>query len=139
MMIDMFEGRRVATFDVPGAYLQTDLPEGKFELLKLEGISVDIMWEINPEYSEYILIENDVKVLYLKIMKSIHGMIESALLWYELYVSVLKDMGFEINPYDMCVANKIINGKQCTLTWYVDDNKVSHIEQTVVDNVINKI
>ena len=48
-------------------------------------------------------------------------------------------MGFEINPYDMCVANKIINGKKCTLTWYVDDNKVSHVEQTVVDEVIDKI
>ena len=66
-------------------------------------------------------------------------MIESALLWYELYVSVLEDMGFEINTYDMCVSNKIINGKQCTLTWYVDDNKVSHVEQTVVDEVIDKI
>ena len=48
-------------------------------------------------------------------------------------------MGFEINPYDMCVANKIINGKQCTLTWYVDNNKVSHVEKTVVDEVIDKI
>ena len=43
MMIDAFEGRRVATFDVPGAYLQTDLPEEKFALFKLEGQFVDIM------------------------------------------------------------------------------------------------
>lgn len=51
---------------------------------------------------------------------------ESALLWYELYSMVLEDMGFELNPYDKCVANKTINGKQCTIAFYVDDNKISH-------------
>ena len=47
--------------------------------------------------------------------KAIYGMIESALLWYDLFVSVLKDMGFILNPYDMCVANKTINGELCTV------------------------
>ena len=31
-----------------------------------------------------------------------------------------------MNPYDACVANKDINGKQMTVTWHVDDLKVSH-------------
>ena len=35
-------------------------------------------------------------------------------------------MGFEVNPYDPCVANKDINGSQMTVTWHVDDLKVSH-------------
>ena len=35
-------------------------------------------------------------------------------------------MGFKLNPYDRCVANKEINGKQCTIIWYVDDLKISH-------------
>jgi hypothetical protein len=39
----------------------------------------------------------------------------------------------------MCVANKMINGKQCTITWYVDDNKISHADQNVVDDVIQTI
>ena len=66
-------------------------------------------------------------------------MIDSALLWYELYVSVLKYMGFQLNTYDMCVANKDINGKQCTISWHVDNNKVSHVEQGVIDDVTNKV
>ena len=66
-------------------------------------------------------------------------MIESALLWYELYVSVLKELGFKLNPYYIFVANKTINGKQCTIAWYVDDNKVSHVEQEVIDDIIAKI
>ena len=31
-----------------------------------------------------------------------------------------------MNPYDPCVANKIVNGSQMTVTWHVDDLKVSH-------------
>ena len=66
-------------------------------------------------------------------------MVDSDLLWYELYVSVLKYMGFQLNTYDMCVANKDINGKQCTISWHVDNNKVSHVEQGVIDDVTNKV
>ena len=43
----------------------------------------------------------------------------------------------EINPYDRCVANKVIDGKQCTIVWYVDDNKVSHKDKKVVTRVID--
>ena len=45
-------------------------------------------------------------------------------------------MGFELNPYDMCVANAMINGKQCTIVWYVDDNKISHVDPNVVTDII---
>ena len=48
-------------------------------------------------------------------------------------------MGFEINPYDPCVANKMDQGKQCTITWYVDDNKISHVNENVVEEVVTKI
>ena len=33
---------------------------------------------------------------------------------------------FKINPYDPCVVNNIINGKKVTVTFHVDDLKVSH-------------
>ena len=49
------------------------------------------------------------------------------------------DMGFEINPYDRCVANKLIEGKQCTILWHVDDIKVSHCSARVVTGVVNEI
>ena len=49
---------------------------------------------------------------------------------------LVKDWGFTINPYDSCVANKMINGKQCTIVWHVDDLKISHVSEEVVDNVI---
>ena len=66
--------------------------------------------------------------MYLHILKAKYGVIESALLWYESYVSVIKYMGLQLNHYDTHVENKDINRKHCTIAWYVDDNKVSHVE-----------
>ena len=30
----------------------------------------------------------------------------------------------------------MVNGKQCTTLWYVDDVKVSHVDRSVVESVI---
>jgi hypothetical protein len=48
-------------------------------------------------------------------------------------------MGFKLNPYDLCVANSQIKGKQCTIAWYDDDNKISHVDDTVVTDIIEMI
>ena len=64
---------------------------------------------------------------------------QSVLLWYQTFKGCLEDIGFKLNPYDPCVANRDINGKQCTICWYVDDAKISHVDKTVVDWVISKI
>ena len=45
-------------------------------------------------------------------------------------------MGFEVNPYNPCVANKMINGSKMTVTSYVDDLKISHKESTKVTKFI---
>ena len=36
-----------------------------------------------------------------------------------------------MNPYDPCVANRIVNGKQHTITWHVDNLKSSHVDSAV--------
>jgi hypothetical protein len=139
LAIDIKEGRDVAIFDVPGAYLQAEMPKEKKVLMKLRGQFVDIMCEVNPEYIPFVVEEKGEKILYLKVLQAIYGCIESALLWYNLFANTLQEMGFEINPYDRCVANKMINGKQCTIAWYVDDNKLSHISKDVVTEILEKV
>jgi hypothetical protein len=136
-MIDALERREVATADVPGAYLHADMDD--FTLLKLVGQSVDIMCKTNPEYEQYVTEENGKKVLYLQLLKALYGCIKSAMLWYELFSGTLKDMGFVLNPYDPCVANAMIDGKQCTIAWYVDDLKVSHMQKSVVMKILKAI
>jgi hypothetical protein len=44
--------------------------------------------------------------------------------------------GFERNPYDYCVVNKVINGSQCTIVWYVDNLKISHRSHQVVSEIM---
>ena len=51
----------------------------------------------------------------------------------------MEKVGFKVNPYAHCVANKMINGKQCTIAFYVDDNLASHADQAVLDGVIKEI
>jgi hypothetical protein len=48
-------------------------------------------------------------------------------------------MGFELNPYDQCVANKMINGKQCSIGFYVDDNISSNADDEVLTQVISEL
>ena len=48
LIIDAHEVRDVEFFDVPGSYLNYDMPEDKFVLLKIKGKFVDIMCEVNP-------------------------------------------------------------------------------------------
>ena len=139
LLIDAKEGRDVAIFDVPGAFLQAEMPADKKLLMIFRDEFVDIMCEVNPDYKQYVVIENGKRVLYVKVLRAIYGCIESALLWYELYVKTLKGMGFVLNPYDRCVANKEINGKQCTIAWYVDDNKISHMDPKVVTEILDAI
>ena len=136
LMIDAKEERYTVVFDVPGAYLHAEMPQDKHLILKLRGQFVDIMCKVNPEYTKHVRYEGKTKVLYLRILRAIYGCIESALLWYQLYSNTLSKIGFIINPYDRCVANKMINGKQCTIGWYVDDNKLSHEDKDVVEDIL---
>ena len=32
----------------------------------------------------------------------------------------------------------MINGKQCTIVWYIDDNKLSHIDPNIVTEVLEE-
>ena len=102
-------------------------------------LSVRLLCRLNPEHERFVIIENGVEVLYVRLIKALYGCDKSALLWYDLFTRSLKDMGFELNPYDQCVANCMIEGKQCTIAWYVDDTKISHADPRVVTRIIQEL
>ena len=66
-------------------------------------------------------------------------MLRSALLFYKKLRSELEKMGFVINPYDPCVANKMVNGSQMLAYWHVDDLKISHAYHDLVTVFIMKL
>jgi hypothetical protein len=127
----------IATADVAGAYLKADMVD--FVVMKFTGESVDILCSLNSEHKKFVATEGGAKVLYVRLDKAIYGCVKSALLWYDLFSNHLKQMGFALNPYDPCIANCTIDGSQCTIAWYVDDNKISHVNPDVVTMIIDKI
>ena len=44
-----------------------------------------------------------------------------------------------MNLGSLSVVNKIINGKQCTVGWHVDDLKIPHHDSQVVDDILCKL
>ena len=96
LLIHIFEVRDVATFDIPGAYIHAKMPKDKTVVLKLKGKFVSIMCEINPEYKQHVRIEVKTSVLYLSVLRTLYGCIESEIQWYILYKPTLeKSFGFE--------------------------------------------
>ena len=75
LIIDSYEERDMAAFDVPGAYPHADIPKDKSILMNLRGYFVDIMRQFYPEYEQHIGYENGEKVFCLLVLRAIYGCI----------------------------------------------------------------
>ena len=135
LTIDALESRDVATAEVASAYLKANMSD--FVMLRVTGGSVDALLKVNrKKYEPYLIDENKKKVFYLSLRKAMCGCLKAALLWYQLFSDTLRKESFKLNPYEPCIANKMVNGKQLTVVWYVDDLKVSHIDSKAVDKTL---
>ena len=96
----------------------------------------EVILKIDPQlYQKHVTKENGKDVIYVTLTKALYGTLQAALLFWQNLSSQLVEWGFVINPYNFCVANKIINGKQCTVVWHVDDLKISHVDPKVVTTI----
>ena len=134
MAIESEEQRDVAVADIKYAYLHTKIDE--FLLTRLVGSQVDVMVKIDSKFQKYVVQEGKDKVLYIMLNAGLYGTLQGALLWFKLLTSKLIDAGFKLNPCNLCVANKMINGKQCTIAFHVNDNKISHQDPAEVTEAI---
>ena len=138
--IDAKENRCVAIVDLPNAFIQTDNEEVEGKppnLMKVRGVLAEILIDIAPTlYKPYVVYERGQPVIYLLLTKAVYGQLRAALLFYRKLIADLTKAGFKFNPYDRCVGNKMVNGKQLTVVMHVVDIKVSHVIPKVVDNFI---
>jgi hypothetical protein len=135
-VIDAIEKRDVATCDIPGAFMQSDM-KGKV-IMKLEGVMAEVITKIDPnKYEKHTVQERGKPVVYVRLTKALYGTLQAALLFWQNLSTQLQEWGFKINPYDFCVANKTINKRQCTIVWHVDDLKISHTDRKVVTTILN--
>ena len=135
-VVDAWENRKVAVLDVPGAFMQVDMDE--LVHVRFRGEMVDKLLEIDYElYSSYVSEEKGEKVMYVELLKALYGTLRAArLFWEKLRGKLVTDWGFVPNRYDSCVVNKMVDGKQLTVAWHVDDLKVSHVAESALDEFI---
>ena len=137
-VIDAKEKRKVMTIDIPGAFMQSDIDE--LIHIRLEGPMAELLTKVDPKkYRKYLTEEHGKKVMYVELSKALYGTLQGATLFWKNLSGFLVEEGFEINPCDWCVANKMVNGKQCTIVWHVDDLKLSHVEQSVLEDMADKL
>ena len=127
------ENRKVMTIDVGGAFLNADIKStGVLVHVRLDKIMTGFLVSIDPSYEEFV--DKDNKTCIVELDQALYGTIEAAKLWYDDLCSKLIAEGFEANPYDPCVFNKINNaGLQVTVAVYVDDLMVTCEDEAELD------
>ena len=117
------------TADVPNAFVQCKVNQinGERIVMKIRGALVDILVDLDPTlYADHVVYIKKSKILYVLMLKGLYGMLIASLLYYRKFVEDVKKIGFKLNPYDPCTANRSVNGSQHTIVWHVDDIKSSH-------------
>ena len=139
-IIDAKQKRDVMTCDIPNAFVQTEIEEaivGERIIMKIRGALMDILVEMDSiKYKDYVVKENGRSVLYVRMCKALYGMIQSSLLYYRKFRKDIESIGFKVNPYDACVANRKTEGSQQTVCWHVDNLKSSHKKSAVNDRFL---
>jgi len=139
-IIDAMEKRDISIVDIPNAFIQTQIIDEKdMAIIRIQDVLVDILVEIAPDvYGPYVTTDaKENKHLIVQCQNAIYGIMTASLLYYNKLHKSLTNKGFTFNPYDPCVANKMMQGKQMTICFHVDDCKLSHKSPKVVSKVIN--
>ena len=82
-------------------------------MMVLIGSLEELLTMVNVAlYRKYLTIDsNGNPIMYKKLQMDLYGYICVFLLFYENLAREIKAMGFLIKTYDLCVTNKIVNGK----------------------------
>ena len=141
-VIDTSECHKVWTVDIPNAFIQTGCdkdPQGNCIVMVICNNLVDILYQLDPDvYQDYMATDpKGNRVIYLHVRKAIYGMLVSSLLFYKKLRADLEAYSFKVNPYDPCGANKMVDGKQFTIRWHIDNLMASHISAKALQAFCN--
>ena len=95
--------------------------------------------KIALDHEKHVAMERGKMAMHLECTNVTHGTLKAALSFHGAFVKNTEAAGFELNPHDGCTANKIINGKQMTMPWHVDDVKASHEEMEVSEEFVDHL
>lgn len=123
--------------NILGAFLQSDWPKDKPTYLKFNGFMEDMLLEIDPTLKEYVITRGQYKLMYGKLDKAVYRTLLGAILFYEKLATQLHEWDFIMNPYDACTWNKMVNGKQLTIQFLIDNMYVLCKDRKAIDNLVH--
>ena len=91
------------------------------------------------KWRKHLQKENGKWVIYVSYDKAIYGMMNAALLAYKKLAKLFCEWGSVMNPYDPCVWNKMVGGKQMTIMFHIDDLLMAHLLPHIVTLFIKKL
>jgi hypothetical protein len=107
-------------------------------MMRLRGKLAELMVQVAPEVCRkrvFVNKEGEI-ILRVKLQNALHGILKAAILFCKKLTKDLIGIGFKLNPCDPCVANKMVNSKQMTLCWHVDNMKISHFDADRADDMV---
>jgi hypothetical protein len=104
-VVDATENRDVATCDIPGAFMQSDM-KGKV-VMKLEGVMAEVILKIDPkQHTKYVEKENGKDVTCVILAKALHSTLQAALLFWQNLSTELKNGGLRLTPVISALLTK---------------------------------
>ena len=129
------ERRKVTCIDIGSAFLNSDM-SGEEVYMKLDAVMTQLLCGIDPSFKQYV--EPDGTII-VHLIKALYGCVKSSLLWYQTLTSFLMECGYVQNPYDPCVFNLTQDDVQCTVCFHVDDLMITCVNQSVIDQLADKL
>jgi hypothetical protein len=85
--MDAKAGRDVMMLDISSAFVQTEIPQtGEKIIMKIRGKLIDMLQERFPGvYDDYVLHKGKNKILYVKMLKALYGMMIASILYYKTF------------------------------------------------------
>ena len=125
----------VLILNTPNAFVQTDIELGGDKIImKIREQLVNTLLEIFPGvYDKYVQYKKRQNIFYIRILKALYVMFVYSIFYYKKFRNYIKVIGFEVNPYNICVANHTKCGKKQTVNWNVDDLESSHVDPKLND------
>ena len=106
-------------------------------LIRLNKYLTSILVSIDKSYQKYV---NEKGTVVVKLKKALYRCVESAKLWYDKISSDLAQLGYKVNPSDICVSNRTeLDSTQTTLVIHVDDMMISSRDEKRIDSIISEI
>jgi len=86
-VIEAKQRRDIMTLVIPNAFVKMPIPQdGDKVMMKIRGPLVNILCEVCPEvYDNFVIYEGKQKVLYVRMLKALYGMMIASILYYKKF------------------------------------------------------